>query len=180
MRPIARMLLLLVLVTATASAQEMWKEYSYRDLHCALSFPGVPKVTTQQVATEAGSSQLTSISYYDPHVGRLTLGYSHTPIPTGFQPLPPDQYLDNVRDDAGHNAGAKVISEEHISVQGYPARLIKLDFQQGMVGTLEIVWVKSTYLYQVLAVRRSASFPEASSNKFLQSFKVLPDQDVTK
>ena len=199
MRPLMRILLLIVAVTISALpiySQESktkqdskapvdppppaveynpnaWKEYSSQQGRFTIMFPGTPTEAAGRL--EGRRFMLKTTAVYAVY---------YTDFPASF---PYDlekevslrkQFLDASRDTTLAQSKGKVLSETDISLEGHPGRMMKIALPDGTI-TREKTYVVGKRIYQIIVVTRGellapdgGRFDETRATKFLDSFKL--------
>lgn len=89
-----------------------------------------------------------------------------------------DLMLDGVRLGAIQNVNGTLLSEEHITLSGYPGRefIAKVQFAPGVDGVLRARYYLVEFrLYQIFVVVRPDHETDQDVEDFLDSFKLLRD-----
>jgi hypothetical protein len=158
---------LVLALTASASAQSKWQSLTSKECGFTAEFPGKPKSEFRSLHVEGGDIEYRSYEY--DRNRHYVLGITCNRI-TDEGSKNPEALLDSVRDAAIEKLHATKGREMRLLVQGHPARLVELS-ADGFSGYGEMVVANGMY-YQVLAMPESKKYA-AIAKRFLSSFKLL-------
>ncbi len=159
--------------TTIAAAPSNWYNYTAKDNSYSAKFPGQPKEENKSLKSTGGEFNYLQVMYEDRSNNRAYLSMSKK-IGVDLKQFNIEQLLDSVRDGQAEGGKATIISEEKISLNGYPGREITFRGEQGMVMKSRIfINLEKSTLYQMIVVAGDGNqaFPEAQT--FLESLVIL-------
>jgi len=148
--------------------QSGWKEYSYANEGFAVSAPGEPAFIKQDKPTPAGNVE---IHNYTIELGNNSGVMISSAQFQGQQSESSKAILQRARDGAISAVNGKLISEQEITLQGFPG----LEFQvvnDAFHARVRMYLVKSR-LVTVMAIAPKDSQLPANADKVLNSLKLL-------
>jgi hypothetical protein len=155
-------------LSSTALADE-WKEYKSAEGHYSVLFAGTPQQTTQRMDTKVGKldAKVTMLAIKDDVFYAVAfVDYPKDAVATAK----PDDLLNGARDGAVTNVNGTLVSEEKITMGGYPGRELKISAPGDLSLSARIYLVKAR-LYQTIVVAHKAKENVGDTKKFLTSFK---------
>ena len=149
------------------------KEYGFMALT-----PGKVSVSNQVVPSELGDLKMDMFSC-SPKTGDDNIIYMivHSVYPEGGISSENkdkiDEFFESAINGAVSKVSGKILSQEDLSLGGYPGKEVKIDFNNGMfIITLRMYLVKNeVYMLQVVSETKKSG--NESSNKFMESLQLI-------
>ena len=148
-----------------------WEEFSSSEGNFSVLMPGAPSHDTKQVQTAVGSIDMHLFSRELRNKTAYVVIYSD--YPEFITRASPDKVLDGGRDAAVANSKGKLLSEEHIFLEGgHAGREIVVEVPDQGVLKLRAYLVRQR-LYQVMLLAPKERIDSEENAKYLSSFKLL-------
>ena len=145
-----------------------WQEFSSSEGGFQVLFPGAPTYKKAQKETERGP---VDVHLFSVRVSKeYGFAVSYGDVPPDSTPI--DEQLDAARDGTLRGAGARLLSESKIALDGFPGREVRGDVR-GQASVVYRIYQVNQRRYMSMAVVpvRQGSSPEIA--KFLDSFQLL-------
>lgn len=151
-----------------------WKDFTSEAGKFSVQMPGVPEEKTQPVnVAKLGNVNMFTYTL-EQSDGAYMAAYNDYPMGL-FAQVSPDKVLDGARDGAvGNVEGGKLVSEQKITIDGYPGRDIVAEGTKGSI-TFVIkarIYLVNYRLYQCMAILQKDKSSSIDAAKFLDSFKL--------
>lgn len=78
----------------------------------------------------------------------------------------------NTIDGAVANVQGKLLSEKDVKIGDYPGRMVEIDYQEGFAVILLHCYLVDNVMYMIQTISESDNYPNESSKRFIQSFKL--------
>ena len=140
-----------------------WQEFSSEEGRFSVLMPGVPAVKTQNLRD-------TQVAMHMFTADHASSSFMASYFDSGQSAVPADSLLDRARDGSIQNTQGHLISEEKITVDGYPGRAFK-SVARGNNFVSSRIYLVEGRLYMLMVVHPENESSDAP--KFLQSFKLL-------
>jgi hypothetical protein len=157
-----------------------WRELAISDAGFSVLMRGDPHYARQQVKTPAGPMFADAYSSDRPD-SYFAAGYADYPLGLVLA-SPPEQVFAGVRETWVRRISGKIVaSDSKLKLHGkYPGTEFtaegKMNGADAFVqGRLYLV---DQRLYQVIAMGRKSEVPQATVNRFLNSFRLIPQSSV--
>jgi hypothetical protein len=147
-----------------------WNEFKSAKGAFSIMMPGNPIEQTQSANTAIGviEAHLFTLKQED---AMRTIGY--TDYPAAFiKDNSSKKLLDDSRDSAISNTGAKLIKETPISLGVYPGREMQAESPDGTIIVHARTFLVKNRVYTVQVVAYKQKFSPESNSRFFDSFKV--------
>jgi hypothetical protein len=171
---------LAVVSVLSACGQSEWRELPVSDGAFSILMRGEPTYARQQLNTPAGK-MVAHLYSSDRPDSFFAVGYADYPL-AAVVGRPPADLFSGVRDTWLRRIEGKLTASDNgIKLAGqYPG----LEFQAGgkVKGTDAFVharfYLVDQRLYQIIAMGRKDAVPQGVINRFLNSFRLIPQSDV--
>ena len=166
-------------IPPTQTPLPAWPEFTSEAGGFVVKLPSTPTEQVQTVPSEVGDINL---YIYMVEEDNAALGVMFNELPELITSVADEELikvmLDSGRDGAMGNSGGVLVSEEEISLDGYPGRHIVFEipdemFPGGGEGIARIYYVDGR-LYQVVLIGEKGAFSPDETEMFLDSFHLLP------
>lgn len=159
-----------------ATGQEKW--FSYSTEYFSIDFPKKPDTSFQVVKSEIGDLRM-DVCMYEPVKDSdanyvysvLTTTYPDSVINSDKKDLLED-FFRNAVDGAVKNVQGKLLTEKEISLEGYPGRECRIDFQQGLAVIKMRAFLVKNRMYIVQTITDPAKEMNPAAEQFHHSFRV--------
>lgn len=156
-----------------------WHRHEPSEGGYSILLPGEPTRQRQEVTTSSGKVQVRGSLLGTGEVIYAVYQYDNPTIPEAGR----DRYLDGIRDGTVAKKNGRLLDEEHIEVEGHPARDLTIEEPAGRQGQahswhrIRLILVGDR-LYQLLAAAPWATRRAHADDfdAFLRSFKIVPDR----
>ena len=166
------LLAVIALVQLGGIAPHRWQTYSSPDGTFTVELPGKPTTQVRPVAREGGGTVLLH-SVHVQSIGNRYYSCSYSEIDT-TNPRTPDQILEAARDGGVSRVQGTVVSQNRLTVHGFPALQYHARTGKNMSMDSRIIVVKDR-LYMLMAVSGAGQIAEAATiNRIFDSFKPTP------
>ena len=154
-----------------------WKRFVSAEGRFTAVFPGAPRVADETI----GSPPLTFVVHKTQLTSLAEYGVIYSDYPRAFiEQTSPDVILDQGAKGAVAEVNSQLLSVSSITVNGYPARLLKERMPNGTIMHAKMVLV-GRRLYQAAittpkedgASRETLSIYKAIAERFLNSFEII-------
>lgn len=156
-----------VLSAGNRAAAQNWIMYAPSGVGYSIELPGQPKVSVNDVGTDAGTAKLTQAIFESGDTAYVASHIDYAPSIIASRSI--DGHLDAARD--GQVKGGRLVSEDRIVVSGHRARHVVIAKQR------YVVVVRSTLvgrrLFQIVYVGRPGTETGPGAQRFLNSFKIV-------
>jgi FimV-like protein len=163
----------LFLLRDQLSSDAGWREFAPEEGRFSILVPRTPRKTTETTETQIGT--------IDTHIFVVTHGdFTYIMVYNDFpqrliNSSDSRAMLNGARDGAVESLGGRLLSENSISINGFPGRELKVKVSEGpytSVAQVRIYLVRNR-LYQIYAIAPEARASSPDVKKFLDSFKLL-------
>jgi hypothetical protein len=173
-----RLLLALLLVAlssfAPASAQK-WVEYKPQGAAFRLEFPQAPNIVRYDAKTDSGVHPMELATFESRRDGvSLTFMTALPERPAGFTAGDPQAVLDRVRDDTVSWMNGRLREEKRITIVGQPARRSVIDVPDDNKVCVLLQVLRGDQLYKAIAVVSAGQENGVDTQRFINSFALLP------
>lgn len=152
------------------NAPAAWQEFSSAEGNFAVLMPGTPSYEKNGQSTTLGPIDMHMFSLNIKRDAAYMIMYSDYPeIVTRAKP---DDLLDGGRNGALSNTKGKLVSEQNMSLDGFPGREIVIEVPGKGIMKLRAFLVRQR-LFQVLAVGTKEKIEHEDTVKYLTSFRLL-------
>ena len=149
--------------------QAEWKEFHSSEGRFTVTMPGDPAEDSSRVTTAIGPVDV-HMFHHDEIFLSFLVGYSDLPDRPDMT-YNTDKMFDGSRDEVVRKVSARVISEQPITVDGNPGRLIILEKDNNLNMKIKLVWLRPR-LYQVVIAANDIRAGSADIDRFMDSFKI--------
>ena len=168
-------LFLVVLSSFTPASAQKWVEYKSQGAGYRVEFPQAPKVVGEDVKTSSGVRRMEVATFETRREGvsltfMTTLPERQTIVAGGD----PQALLDRVRDDTVSWVNGRLREEKRISIDGQPARRSVIDMPQDKQVCVLLQVLRGDQLYKAIAVVSAGQESGADTQRFINSFALLP------
>src|SRR3954469_20477174 len=146
-----------------------WKEFHSNAGRFTVLMPGEPTEDSSRVTTGIGPIDV-HMFHHDEIFLSFLVGYSDLPDRPEMT-YNTDKMFDGSRDEVVRKVSARVISEQPITVDGNPGRLIILEKDNNLNMKIKLVWLRPR-LYQVVIAANDIRAGSADIDRFMESFKI--------
>ena len=146
-----------------------WKEFHSTPGRFTVMLPGDPTEDSSQVTTAIGPVDV-HMFHHDEIFLSFLVGYSDLPDRPDMV-YNTDKMFDGSRNEVVRKVNARVISEQPITVDGNPGRLIILEKDNNLNMKIKLVWLRPR-LYQVVIAANDIRAGSADIDRFMDSFKI--------
>lgn len=151
--------------------------FQFEDANYKVLFPQKPSDETDTVATALGTLKMNIHMYEVPPTvtdENFTYGVIQTDYPEGAIDVRKEELINKFFrgsiDGAVRNVNGKLLTESTISLDGYPGREVRVDYNNGVaVITMRMYLVKNT-MYMLQTITGTAKDHNPSIGKFMNSF----------
>ena len=150
----------LLLAAASDSAQDAWKEFTWKEGKCSLLLPGTPK-------TKPNSLQLAGKE------GVYLVHYADNPAMAKAEAALVKQVFDKARDELVKSLKGKLEGEKDVKLGKYPGREFQVEAPMIGVYRTRMYQVGERY-YQLILVAPKDAATSKDADKFFGSFKAMP------
>src|ERR1044071_8793017 len=160
-------ILFATLMLPLLSFTQHWSTFTYEEHGYSMKFPGKPEVSTESINTEIGQLIINFFTY-DPDTAKepnivymaLVTVYPESKISSDKTDIVP-QIFRNAIDGGVSNVKGTLVSEENITLKGYPGRKFKMTYSEGAnVITAKAYLVKNRmYMMQTITTRANENDP---------------------
>jgi hypothetical protein len=154
---------------STDSTIASWTEYKAYDGSYTVSFPEKPTEKKDYLQTAIGKVYFAEASYTK---DKNYYSTSHTTYPVDPKKYDPEKGLDGSRDGISKSINMKIVREEKIKINGFPAREIEMKGKDGAVLAHLILDPNGPTLYQVFVVAGDGNVNTPENKAFLDSFSL--------
>lgn len=154
-------------------AQSVWRQFASAEGGFAVLFPGTPQETTLPLNTPSGA--VTLRIYGADRPGQAMYFVSYADFPAAVLRFDTNTLLDGVVNGAVRNVQGTLLSQQPISLGGFPGRETRVQAPGGKILRYRTFLVKQR-LYQI-AVETTPAVEvnlTGSIQGFFNSFKLLP------
>jgi hypothetical protein len=153
----------LLLTAAGGSAQDAWKEFTWKEGKCSVLLPGKPMAPKGQAKTLQVSGK----------EGVYILLYEDNPAMAKAEPATIKQVFDAARDGLVKTLKGKLLSDKEVKAGKYPGR--ELQIETPMTGTYRTrLYQVGPRYYQLILVAPKEAATSKDADKFFGSFKPMP------
>lgn len=142
-----------------------WQEFSSKDGNFVVQMPGVPVETKNMINGTAFSTELHTFSV---KIGSSVYGVSYFDFPKDVSLKTPEEVINASRDGAISNINGRLLSEQPISLDGYPGKDVVIEVAK-MPPMRMRLFMMERRIYNLSAITTEAQDAE----KFVTSFKLL-------
>jgi hypothetical protein len=168
-------LLLVVLSSFAPASAQKWVEYKPQGAGFRLEFPQAPNVVREDVKTSSGVRHMELATFEVRRDGvSLTFMTALPERPAGFTGGDPQAVLDRVRDDTVSWVSGRLREEKRITIDGQPARRSVIDMPQDNQVCVLLQVLRGDQLYKAIAVVSAGQENGADTQRFVNSFALLP------
>ncbi|HEY5884073.1 MAG TPA: hypothetical protein VIT88_05265 [Pyrinomonadaceae bacterium] len=160
--------LLLSLLLTSAFAQGEWPTFKSTEENFSISFPSEPKQERTAGRSPLGNGH--HIYSLQTNGGSFLISNSVIEDPP-MKPQDIKRTLDFARDLVAMVTNGKLLTDEDISIDGFPGRLVRIQ-KDKKIWTLRAYLVKQR-MYQLMTTEPKAKEANLSVAKFFNSFKLL-------
>jgi hypothetical protein len=154
--------------TAAAPPAPGWQTYPYPADGFKAAFPSEPKLSTQNVDTQAGTFELRA---YLVDMGATALYIGVCDYGDGMKDRDPQTVLEGAQGGAVNNLKGRLVSSKNITFGSYPGREFEAESDQMHVSVR--IYLVGTVLYQSMVAYQVNTRYEYAS-RFLDSFQLIP------
>jgi hypothetical protein len=147
-----------------------WQEFSSPEGSFAVLMPGVPAYEKKSSATAAGPIDMHLFTSEPGLNAAYIVLYSDYPVMV--LNVPAQQVLDGGRDGAVANSKGRLVSEQHLSLDGFPGRAFTVDVQGKGLLKARAFLVRQR-LYTIIAAGTQETIQHEETETFLTSFRLL-------
>jgi hypothetical protein len=175
MRCLPLALLLVVLSSVAPAGAQNWVEHKSQGAGYRVEFPQAPKVVSEDVKTGSGVRRM-EVATFESRRDGVSLTFMTTlperqTIVAGSDAQAP---FDKVRDDTVSWVNGKLREEKRITVDGQPARRSVIDMPQDNQVCVLLQVMRGDQLYKAIAVVSAGQENGADTQRFINSFALLP------
>ena len=168
-------LFLVVLGSLASASAQSWVEYKSQGAGYRVEFPQTPKVVSEDVKTSSGVRRMEVATFETRREGvsltfMTTLPERQTVVAGGD----PQAQLDRVRDDTVSWVNGRLREEKRITVDGQPARRSVIDIPEDNKVCVLLQVLRGDQLYKAIAVVSAGQENGADTQRFIDSFALLP------
>ena len=167
----------LVIIATGFTAAKEW--FVRETSNYTVQFPAAPEHSTQSVPSEIGDLKM-EIDIFDASktkgddnmvYGLVTSEYPDSLIDSDNKEILPT-FFRNSTDGAVTNVKGKLLSENEISIGGFPGYEIRIDFQEGLAVITMRSYLVHNKMYVLQVISETAKEKNRSADKFFNSFKL--------
>jgi len=168
--------LAVIVVAAFIIASEIgvwasWSEFKSSKGAFSIMLPGTPMEQTQSANTAVGVIEAHLFTLKQDDAIR-TVGY--TDYPASFMKSnSPKKLLDDSRDSAINNMGAKLLKDLPISLGKYTGREIQAESSDGKMVVRARTFIVKNRVYTVQVVTYKKNFSSTANAQYFDSFKII-------
>ena len=168
-------LMLVVLSSFASACTQKWVEYKPQGAGFRLEFPQAPTIVRSDAKTDSGVRP-TELAIFESRRDGVSLTFMTAlpERPTGFTDGDPQAGLDRVRDDTVSWVDGRLREEKRITIDGQPARRSVIDIPEDHKVCVLLQVLRGDQLYKAIAVVSSGQESGADTQRFIDSFKLLP------
>ena len=159
----------LVLFLLAACNKADWKEFHSNEGRFTVTMPGDPSQDSSTVKTAIGPVDI-HMFHHDEIFLSFLVGYSDFPQRPELI-YNTDKMFDGARNEIVRKENATVKSEQPITVDGCPGRLIILEKDQNLTMKIKMIW-QQPRLYQVVIAANDIRAGSTDIDRFMDSFKM--------
>ena len=171
-------LALLVLLGASpcVAAETSWKEFSSAEGGFAALMPEEPTTTITRVFTRKGALDTHITSSSDLELNEYLVSWTEYPQ-DDIEQRATEENFRRMRDALVAYKKGKVLSETTFTLEGHPARALVFETDDDRVTRVRFYHVGKR-IYQVMTVTKNGRKYAEDSERFLNSFRLLPGRVV--
>ena len=155
---------------SSTTAPAVWQEFSSTEGNFAILMPGTPSYEKKNSTTVLGPIDMHMFTLNIKRDAAYLIMYSDYPeIVTRAKP---DDLLDGGRDGALANTKGRLISEQNMSLDGFPGREIVIEVPGKGLMKLRAFMVRRR-LFQIIAVGTKEMVEHEDAGRYLTSFRLL-------
>jgi serine/threonine-protein kinase len=156
---------------SSITAPAAWQEFSSAEGSFAVLMPGTPSYEKQSNGTALGPIDMHMFTLNIKRDAAYVIMYSDYPeIVTRANP---DDLLDGGRNGALASSKGKLVSEQNMSLDGFPGREIVIEVPGEGLMRVRMFLVRQQ-LFQIMAVGTKEKIDHEDTAKYLTSFRLLP------
>jgi hypothetical protein len=174
MKNLASIFVFIILCSAFVIPQHAWYSYSTKDF--SIDFPKKPDTSSQTVKSEIGDL-LMEICMYEPAKDsdqNFAYGIISTSYPDSLIHSDKKEKLNgffrNAVDGGVANVEGKLLTEKEISMDGYPGREFRIDFQHGLAVIKMRAFLVKNKMFVVQTITDPAKELNIPAERFHHSF----------
>ena len=149
-----------LLVAAGGTAQEGWKEFTWKEGKCLLLLPGKP--TEKKDSLQVVDKQ-----------GVYMVYFADSPAMAKADAATIKQEFDKARDALVESLKGKLLSEKEVKLDKHKGREVQIEAAMGNVCRTRLYQVGERYYQIILTAPRDVA-TSREADKFFGSFKVVP------
>jgi hypothetical protein len=175
MRRLPLVLLLVVLSSFAPACTKKWVEYKPQGAGFRLEFPQAPTIVRSDAKTDSGVRP-TELAIFESRRDGVSLTFM-TALPERRADIAggdPQAVLDRVRDDTVSWVDGRLREEKRITIDGQPARRSVIDIPEDHKVCVLLQVLRGDQLYKAIAVVSAGQENGADTQRFIDSFKLLP------
>jgi hypothetical protein len=172
-------LFMLVLALFSFVKVENWFLFTSDQFACQVEFPKEPKAQTQIINTELGELEMNLFIYDasnsekdDNLVYLLSITEYPDTLINSKQTEIQDTFFRASIDGAVNNVGGELLSEKEITIDKYPGREIKIDFQNGRAIIIMRLYLVESKIYMLQTITETEKASNSSISRFMDSFEL--------